>query len=121
MKHTLTINTRARQWNLEFDEEAGTVTVLQCVEHSRSLMERAAAWAKAEASQVLSGPLSDEQYEARIAVCRSCDQLDAADAPQIGHCKACGCGKRPRAEITVKGRMPAATCPKNLWPSQHAR
>jgi hypothetical protein len=115
MKHTLKINTRARQWKLEFDEEAGIVTVLECVDHSRSLMERAAAWAKAEASQVISGPLSDEQYEARVAVCRSCDQLDPADAPQIGHCKACGCGKRPRAEITVKGRMPAATCPKNKW------
>jgi hypothetical protein len=116
-KSKTTIRTTRGEWVLELNAEDGTATVLSFSKPEPSTLQKAASWAKAEMSQVISGPLSDEQYEARVAVCRSCDQLDPADAPQIGYCKACGCGKRPRAEITVKGRMPAATCPKKKWPT----
>lgn len=82
----------------------------------RDFLKRAKSWMKAEASVVTQGQLPDDQYEARMAVCRGCEYLDPREAPQVGFCKTCGCGTGVRAELTVKGRMPAATCPKNKWP-----
>ena len=80
------------------------------------IVSKAASWLKAEASAIFA-KLPDDQYEARIAACRQCPQLDPLPDPQVGFCKACGCGKRARAELTVKGRMPAATCPLKKWGS----
>lgn len=85
------------------------------------LLARAASWIKAEASVVTQGALDDEAYKARIAACLGCEHLDRRDDPRVGFCKACGCGKNPRAELTVKGRMPAATCPKGKWPALPAK
>jgi|688.fasta_scaffold193904_4 hypothetical protein len=116
MKQTITINTRARRWKLELDEETSAVTVLECAEHQRPIIERAASWAKAEASQLMQGPVSSEEYDARIAVCALCPELDAAPAPKVGWCKKCGCARNSRAELTIKGRMPAAKCPLDKWP-----
>jgi hypothetical protein len=82
-----------------------------------SLWEKAKSWLKAEASVITDGKLADEHYNARIEMCRSCEHLDARPAPAVGFCKACGCGNNARAELTVKGRMPAATCPKGKWPA----
>lgn len=85
----------------------------------KGLLEKAASWAKAEVSLVWNGPLSDEQLEARLSLCRRCPKLDPGkEAGQVGWCKACGCGRNPRAELTVKGRMPKATCPLDLWPKK---
>jgi len=80
-------------------------------------IEKAKSWIKAEASVVTQGKLPDDQYEARIAACRACEHLDVRAEPQVGFCKACGCGTGSRAELTVKGRMPAAKCPKGKWPA----
>lgn len=118
--HTITINTRTRRWKLALDESTATATVLECTEHARPLVERAAAWARAEASQLMQGPIRDDQYAARIAACSTCPELDAVAAPQIGWCKKCGCSRNARAELTIKGRMPAATCPLNKWPTLDA-
>jgi len=85
------------------------------------LLARATSWLKAEASVVTQGALDDEAYKARIAACLGCEHLDRRDDPRVGFCKACGCGKNPRAELTVKGRMPAATCPKGKWPALPAK
>jgi hypothetical protein len=78
------------------------------------VLSQAVAWLKAEASALVA-KVPDEQYEARLAACRSCPELEPLPAPQVGHCKACGCGRRARAELTIKGRMPGAKCPKKLW------
>lgn len=78
------------------------------------VLSQAVSWLKAEASALVA-KVPDEQYEARIAACRSCPELEPLPAPQVGHCKACGCGRRARAELTIKGRMPGAKCPKKLW------
>lgn len=78
------------------------------------VLSQAVSWLKAEASALVA-KVPEEQYEARIAACRSCPELEPLPAPQVGHCKACGCGRRARAELTVKGRMPGAKCPKKLW------
>ena len=117
---TTTIRTMRGVWVLELNDADGTATVLSFTKQEPSMLRKAASWAAAEASQVISGPLPDDQYEARIAVCRACDQLDAAAAPLVGHCKSCGCGKAARAELTVKARMPKATCPKAKWPTSSA-
>lgn len=83
------------------------------------MVEKAASWAKAEVSLVWNGPLPDEEVEQRLAVCRSCKELDpSADSGKLGWCKACGCGRNARAELTVKGRMPKAKCPLDLWPKK---
>lgn len=76
--------------------------------------KKAASWVKAEISN-LTQEMAEGQYEARLATCRSCEFLNPREAPQVGFCKACGCGESARAELTIKGNMPAATCPKGKW------
>jgi hypothetical protein len=77
-------------------------------------IKNAASWFKAEASALVR-ELPADQYQARLSVCRSCEFLDARQDPQVGFCKACGCGENARAELTIKGKMPAATCPRGKW------
>jgi len=86
-----------------------------------SLWAKAKSWLKAETSLIVDGALTQQPYEARIAACKACEHLDPRDAPRVGFCKACGCGRNARAELTVKGRMPAATCPKGKWPALPAQ
>ena len=88
----------------------------ETMKRTPTLVEKAASWIRAEASMVISGKLSDADYGARIAACRACEHLSPLPDPQVGFCTGCGCGKSPRAELTVKGRMPAAKCPKRKWP-----
>jgi hypothetical protein len=80
-----------------------------------STVDKAVSWIKAEFSRVVEGPVTGDALQARLDACRACDQLDAREAPQVGCCKACGCGPNARAELTVKATMPAATCPKSKW------
>lgn len=77
----------------------------------------AVAWARAEASLALEGPVSPEILEARTAACRACPELATETEPRdaIGFCKACGCGTGARAALSVKLTMPASTCPKSRW------
>jgi len=72
------------------------------------------AYIEAEASLANYGELDDEQFNARIELCLSCDELKQT-YDKVGHCGACGCGISKRASLTVKGRMPLSTCPKNKW------
>lgn len=82
-----------------------------------TIVQRAVSWAKAEASAIVSS-IADEEYALRIAACKSCDSLEPRPDPQVGFCKSCGCGNNPRAELTVKGKMPAAKCPLSKWPAR---
>jgi hypothetical protein len=77
----------------------------------------AVAWARAEASLALHGPVAPEILQARTAACRACPELATETEPRdaIGFCKACGCGTGARAALSVKLTMPAATCPKSKW------
>lgn len=76
-------------------------------------MSRWYRYAKAEASRIVRGDVPEEQYQARLKACKACSELDAGDP--VGWCKACGCGRRARAELSVKAKMPAATCPLDRW------
>jgi len=91
------------------------------VQPQPSNFDKAVSWAKAEFSRVAEGPLTGDALKARLDACRACDRLDAREAPQVGFCKSCGCGQNPRAELTIKATMPAATCPINKWPLQPSR
>lgn len=57
--------------------------------------------------------LSTTEYEMRLEACLGCPQLEKG--PPLGHCKACGCGKRKMAELTIKANMPGAKCPLGKW------
>ena len=113
----VTVNTPEATWVLDLDATKETVSVVSIAkpEQHQSLVGKAVLWAMAEASQLMHGPLEDAAYQARIDACKACEAFDAQAAPQIGYCKACGCGQNARAELSVKARMPGATCPKNKW------
>jgi hypothetical protein len=52
--------------------------------------------------------LTGEQYDARMAVCRSCEFF-AADSRRCRH-NDCGCF------LAAKARMRSEQCPENKWP-----
>lgn len=79
------------------------------------MLQKAVSWVKAEVSRYTK-EMEPGEYEARIAACQSCDFFEPAPNPLVGYCKACGCGQNQRSELTVKGKMPDAQCPKSKWP-----
>lgn len=84
-------------------------------------MKKAKSWIVAEASKVFQGPVTDKVFERRLETCNACEHLERSSVEgQLGWCKACGCGRNARAELTVKGRMPKATCPRGLWENDQA-
>ena len=83
-----------------------------------SFPKKAVSYLKAEMSAIFSS-ISDADVQARRDACTSCPRLKKSEIDgQIGWCTACGCGTGPRAEITVKSKMPAATCPLDKWPKR---
>ncbi len=54
--------------------------------------------------------VTKEQYDARAAICSSCEFWDATARLGLGKCKACGCTKFKRWLATER-------CPKQKWPS----
>lgn len=70
-----------------------------------------ASWLDAEQSLAADGPVSDETFAARVAECRTCPHLRTHRSDPVGYCGECGCGAAARAMLTIKGRMPRATCP----------
>jgi hypothetical protein len=76
-------------------------------------LAKAVSWVKAEASRVLEGDVPDNQYQERLKACRACPKLQAGNP--VGWCGACGCGTRRRAELSIKAKMPRASCPLSKW------
>jgi uncharacterized paraquat-inducible protein A len=79
----------------------------------RGKLAQAREYLKAEASKLLQGALPTEMVRKRLEACRSCEWREVT--PQGEHCRRCGCGRRRRAELTIKATMPAATCPLGKW------
>lgn len=70
----------------------------------------------AELSRLVRGPAAASLQERRLAACRACPHRE--EVPGEGEfCTQCGCGRRRRAELTVKTSMPAAKCPLGKWPA----
>jgi hypothetical protein len=51
-------------------------------------------------------PVTEDQAEARRAVCRACPMLDG------DKCRMCGCA----GQISQRATSPWASCPKGMWP-----
>jgi hypothetical protein len=77
----------------------------------------AARYVTAEMSLQLYGPVPDPIFEERKAQCMSCSSRKVSTTmhDDIGFCSSCGCGVNERSKLTVKLRMPKATCPMNKW------
>lgn len=87
----------------------------ESVGERKSFLGKVISYVKAEASLLL-GSLGKDKYLDRIEKCKTCPALIPSSVPEeLGWCSACGCGKSRRAELTVKARMPAATCPLKRW------
>lgn len=101
------------KYSVELNQETGELKVLT---HERlGLVEKAAEYAKAEASRVLHGPVSLEVIGQRKAACEGCEGCDKR-AEGEWYCDRCGCPKWKRSQLQVKWEMPAATCPLGKWP-----
>jgi hypothetical protein len=76
-----------------------------------------AKYVAAETSVIVEGEVEDAVYEERKAHCVGCPSRVLSDKlpDELGYCRSCGCGVSERAKLTVKLRMPAATCPQQKW------
>ena len=74
-------------------------------------------YAKAELSKIEQGPVSLPIYEERKKICGECPHRKYVDGYKdpLGFCTKCGCGANPRAQLTVKLRLPATSCPLDKW------
>jgi hypothetical protein len=77
----------------------------------------AAQYAAAEVSGVIEGTVTDEVYATRLEACVACParKLSTQLPDMVGYCGDCGCGVNARSRLTVKLRLPSATCPRQLW------
>ena len=78
------------------------------------IIKKAKSYIRAESSLANEGEVDEGVYNHRIELCKSCDDLKKT-WDEVGHCGACGCGTGRRSALTVKCKMPKATCPKNKW------
>lgn len=71
----------------------------------------------AELSLQLHGPVPDDVYEQRKAICMACPKRhESPEVPdEIGFCKGCGCGVSSRSKLSVKLTMPETECPDKKW------
>jgi hypothetical protein len=74
-------------------------------------------YAKAELSKIEQGPVSLPIYEERKKICGECPHRKYVDGYKdpLGFCTKCGCGANPRAQLTVKLKLPATSCPLDKW------
>jgi hypothetical protein len=87
-----------------------------------SWAEKAKSYVQAEVSLVTDGPLDKDEYLLRLEVCNACPMLKPAEEPdKLGWCTGCSCPMWGRSELTVKARMPKATCPQSKWNGDSAR
>tara|TARA_R100000995_G_C3480450_1_gene123573 strand:+ start:1428 stop:1826 length:399 start_codon:yes stop_codon:yes gene_type:complete len=84
------------------------------IEKPKSIGSKIKDYAKAEASLFLEGEVDKNIYKSRIKICKECKYF-IKTTDSIGHCNKCGCGKRKRAGLSIKCKMPKATCPVNKW------
>lgn len=86
-------------------------------------VSNARRYMSAELSLQLHGPVPDEVFEQRKALCLACPKrYDSKENPdEIGFCKSCGCGVSARSRLTVKLTMPSTECPEKKWGRSHGR
>ena len=72
---------------------------------------------RAEISNIDQGPVSLPVYEERKKICGKCPHRMYPEGyhDPLGFCTKCGCGANPRAQLTVKLKLPATSCPLGKW------
>ena len=72
---------------------------------------------RAEVSNIEQGPVSLPVYEERKNICGDCPKrmFPEGYSDPLGFCTECGCGANPRAQLTVKLKLPATSCPLGKW------
>ena len=72
---------------------------------------------RAEISNIEQGPVSLPVYEERKKICGECPHRMYPEGyhDPLGFCTKCGCGANPRAQLTVKLKLPATSCPLGKW------
>jgi len=70
---------------------------------------------KFELLNIYRGKVSKKIFNDRKNKCLDCHGLMKDTTDPIGYCGLCGCGKNPRARLTVKLTVAGATCPLNKW------
>lgn len=83
-----------------------TVRLRRGVRLIRGFLRALCSWA-------FSKRITRKRYEMRIAACLGCEHK-LAGSP-VGYCGACGCGRHPLSELSIKAKMPKAECPKGKW------
>jgi hypothetical protein len=75
------------------------------------------SYIRAEVSNINQGPVSLPVYEERKKICGACPHRTYAEGYKdpLGFCTKCGCGANPRAQLTIKLKLPATSCPINKW------
>ena len=72
---------------------------------------------RAELSNIEQGPVSLPVYEERKRICGECPKrmFPPGYSDPLGFCTECGCGANPRAQLTIKLKLPATSCPLGKW------
>jgi|TARA_X000001382_G_scaffold129484_1_gene121634 hypothetical protein len=72
---------------------------------------------RAEVSNIEQGPVSLPVYEERKKICGDCPKrmFPEGYSDPLGFCTECGCGANPRAQLTIKLKLPATSCPLGKW------
>ena len=72
---------------------------------------------RAELSNIEQGPVSLPVYEERKKICGECPErmFPEGYSDPLGFCTKCGCGANPRAQLTIKLKLPATSCPLGKW------
>ena len=72
---------------------------------------------RAELSNIEQGPVSLPVYEERKKICGGCPKrmFPPGYSDPLGFCTECGCGANPRAQLTIKLKLPATSCPLGKW------
>jgi hypothetical protein len=75
------------------------------------------SYIRAEVSNIEQGPVSLPVYEERKKICGECPKrmFPEGYSDPLGFCTECGCGANPRAQLTVKLKLPATSCPLGKW------
>jgi hypothetical protein len=75
------------------------------------------SYVRAELSNIGQGPVSLPIYEERKKICGECPHRKFVEGYKdpLGFCTKCGCGANPRAQLTVKLKLPATSCPLEKW------
>jgi hypothetical protein len=75
------------------------------------------SYVRAEYSNIEQGPVSLPVYEERKKICGECPHRKHVEGYKdpLGFCTKCGCGANPRAQLTVKLKLPATSCPIDKW------